>query len=73
MIDEIARRSAIKPRDVPSGKGLEAMRGKLDWPVKGQVSATFGKTKHREFSTEVFRNGLDIEAPMGAEIKAVEE
>lgn len=73
MIDEIARRSAIKPRDVPSGKGLEAMRGKLDWPVKGQVSATFGKTKHREFSTEVFRNGLDIEAPMGAEIKAVEK
>ncbi|MGH9821300.1 MAG: murein hydrolase activator EnvC family protein, partial [Pyrinomonadaceae bacterium] len=73
MIDEIARRSATKPREAPSGKGLEAMRGKLDWPVRGQVIASFGKTKHREFSTEVFRNGLDIEAPVGAEIKAVEK
>ena len=73
MIDEIARRSAIKPRDVPSGRGLDAMRGRLEWPVKGQVIAGFGKTKHREFATEVFRNGLDIEAPMGAEIKAVEK
>jgi murein hydrolase activator len=73
MIDEIARRSALKPRDLPSGKGLDAMRGKLDWPVKGHVIAGFGKTKHREFATEVFRNGLDIDAPMGAEIKAVEK
>ena len=72
MIDEIARRSAIKPPDVPSSKGLDAMRGKLDWPVKGPVIAGFGKAKHREFATEVFRNGLDIEAPIGAEIKAVE-
>ncbi|MEX0806499.1 MAG: peptidoglycan DD-metalloendopeptidase family protein [Candidatus Binatia bacterium] len=73
MMEEIARRSANKPRQAPPGAGLEAMRGKLDWPVKGQVIGGFGKTKHREFSTEVFRKGLEIEAPVGEEIRAVDQ
>ncbi len=73
MIEEISRRSAAKSKEAPSGGGLESMRGKLDWPVKGQVIGGFGKAKHHEFSTEVFRKGLEIEAPVGEEIRAVEK
>jgi murein hydrolase activator len=74
MIEELSRRSAAKSKEAPaSGDGLESMRGKLDWPVKGQVVGGFGKTKHHEFSTEVFRKGLEIEAPVGEEIRAVEK
>jgi murein hydrolase activator len=74
MIEELSRRSAGKSsKEAPVGSGLESMRGKLEWPVKGQVIGGFGKTKHHEFSTEVFRKGLEIEAPVGEEIRAVEK
>jgi len=77
MMDEIARRAMIKPRQPPpaasTGVGLEALRGKLDWPVHGSVSAPFGKYKHPEFAGEIFRKGIDIDAPIGEEIRAVEK
>jgi murein hydrolase activator len=41
--------------------------------VRGEVTAPFGKFKHPEFAAEVFRNGIDIDAPIGEEIKAVEK
>jgi murein hydrolase activator len=74
MIEELSRRSAGKSsKEAPAGTGLESMRGKLEWPVKGQLIGGFGKTKHHEFSTDVFRKGLEIEAPVGEEIRAVEK
>ncbi|HVO91194.1 MAG TPA: hypothetical protein VMT22_00045, partial [Terriglobales bacterium] len=69
MLDEIARRAALKSRETPSspfpGIGLDALRGRLDWPVKGEVVAPFGKFKHPEFAAEIVRKGIDIEAPLG--------
>jgi septal ring factor EnvC (AmiA/AmiB activator) len=73
MLEEITRRSGSKPQEAPAGVGLETMRGKLDWPVKGAVTGGFGKSLHPEFAAEVFRKGIDIEAPAGEEIKAVEK
>ena len=77
MMDEIARRAMIKPKQPPStpstGVGLEALRGKLDWPVHGPVSAPFGKYKHPEFAGEIFRKGIDIDTPIGEDIRAVEK
>ena len=73
MIEEMSRRGVGKAPELPAGTGLEAMRGKLEWPVRGQVTGGFGKTKHPEFATEVFRKGIDIEAPIGEEIRAVEK
>jgi septal ring factor EnvC (AmiA/AmiB activator) len=77
MMEEISRRALVKPRELPapssSGSGLEALRGRLDWPVRGQVTAPFGKYKHPEFSAEVLRKGIDIEAPVGEAIRAVEK
>lgn len=70
MMDEISRKSVVQP--VPSGAGFEGMRGKLDFPVRGEVMGGFGKTRHPEFSAELFRKGIDIEAPIGEEIRAVE-
>jgi murein hydrolase activator len=73
MIDEMSRRAVSKSPSAPAGAGLDRMRGKLEWPVRGEITGGFGKTKHREFSAEVFRNGIDIEAPMGEEIRAIEK
>jgi septal ring factor EnvC (AmiA/AmiB activator) len=73
MIDELARRTVSKPPAIPPGVGLGALYGKLDWPVKGELLNGFGKARHREFAAEVFRNGIDIGATVGQEIKAVEK
>jgi septal ring factor EnvC (AmiA/AmiB activator) len=73
MMEEIAKRSAGRPQEPAPGPGLEALRGKLEWPVKGELMSGYGKTRHREFSEEVFRKGIDIEAPVGEPIKAVEK
>jgi septal ring factor EnvC (AmiA/AmiB activator)/cell division protein FtsX len=73
MIDELSRRALSKPPDVPPGVGLGALYGKLDWPVKGEILSAYGKARHREFAAEVFRNGIDIDASVGQEVKAVEK
>jgi septal ring factor EnvC (AmiA/AmiB activator) len=77
MMEEIARRALVKPKNLPTapspGGGLEALRGRLEWPVRGQVTAPFGKFQHPEFTAEIIRKGIDIAAPIGEEIKAVEK
>jgi murein hydrolase activator len=77
MMEEIARRALVKPRDVPSvpapGGGLASLRGRLDWPARGQVTAPFGKFRHPEFDGEILRKGIDIQAALGEEIKVVEK
>ncbi|MGH7886284.1 MAG: murein hydrolase activator EnvC family protein [Candidatus Binatia bacterium] len=76
MLDQMSRRAVGKPSETPpwpsTGSGLDAMRGRLDWPVKGRVSAPFGKFKHPEFAAEIVRKGIDIDAPFGDAIRAVE-
>jgi murein hydrolase activator len=77
MMEEISRRAIIKPREAPApgapGAGLDALRGRLDWPVRGRVTAPFGKYQHPEFAAEIVRKGIDIDAPEGEEIRAVEK
>ena len=76
MLDDISRRALAKPREIPERQspaiGLDAGHGRLEWPVQGKVSAPFGKYKHPEFGAEIVRKGIDIEAPAGEAIKAVE-
>lgn len=70
MMDEISRKTPARP--APAGTGFEAMRGRLEFPVRGEMMAGFGRTRHPEFSAELFRKGIDFEAPMGEQIRAVD-
>lgn len=76
MLDELSRQAVAKPHEThgpSSGAGLEALRGRLEWPVKGAITAPFGKFKHPEVAAEIIRHGIDIDAPFGEAIKAVEK
>lgn len=53
----------------PPGRGL--VRGKLPWPVEGRIRHGFGRDVDPEFGTEVLRNGIELEAPRGAAVRAV--
>jgi septal ring factor EnvC (AmiA/AmiB activator) len=71
MIDEIGRKTPLAPKGQLPSTAFEVLRGRLDLPVRGKIVAGFGKVQHPEFSAELFRKGIDIEAPLGDEIKAV--
>jgi septal ring factor EnvC (AmiA/AmiB activator) len=50
---------------------LGAFRGSLPWPVAGPVRAGFGRRKHPRFDTYTVHNGIEIEAPPDAAVRAV--
>jgi septal ring factor EnvC (AmiA/AmiB activator) len=68
----IAEKSRSGPAYEPSGPSLfEGGSAKLPWPATGKIVRQFGRNRHPEFGTVVTNNGIDIAAPLGAEIRAV--
>ncbi len=49
-----------------------AAGGSLDLPVKGRIVSGFGIHKHPDLDVDVHRPGIDIVAPVGAEVRTVE-
>ncbi len=52
--------------------GLPAAGRGLELPVTGRIVSGFGIHKHPDLNVDVHRPGIDIAAPAGAEIRAVE-
>jgi septal ring factor EnvC (AmiA/AmiB activator) len=50
---------------------LGAFRGSLPWPVEGPVRAGFGRRKHPRFDTYTVHNGIEVQAPAGAPVRAI--
>jgi septal ring factor EnvC (AmiA/AmiB activator) len=48
-----------------------ANRGRLPWPVKGNVVGLFGRHVHPKYNTVTMNNGIDIAAPHGTPVAAV--
>ena len=86
LVEELQRKAAAKnlqpPKQTarlrpapeppgPPGEGFGALRGTLPWPADGRVVSAYGAQVHPRFGTRTFRNGIDIEAPEGAEFRAV--
>jgi septal ring factor EnvC (AmiA/AmiB activator) len=66
-LQEKAREKAF----VPSGKGFGALRGKLPFPVRGKILSSFGKNENPKFNTFTVQKGIEIEASLGAGVRAV--
>lgn len=64
--------SAAKPAaPAPASAVTTAGRGRLPWPLNGRVVTRFGRQKHQQFGTVVFRQGIEIEAREGDPVRAV--
>ena len=48
-------------------------KGAFDWPVQGKVISNFGKQKHASLNTYVINNGIEISAPAGTDVLAIEQ
>jgi septal ring factor EnvC (AmiA/AmiB activator) len=73
--EEERRRRGIEPGQPvplePYRGDFAAGRGKLPWPVRGEVIGNFGNEKHPRWGTVVFNGGIDIRASLGADVRAV--
>ncbi len=58
---------------VPSASGFGGLRGKLPFPVRGRILSTFGKNENPKFNTFTVQKGIEIEASLGAGIRAVHD
>jgi murein DD-endopeptidase MepM/ murein hydrolase activator NlpD len=67
-----AAEAAGRPAPAPETSTLTSAYGKLDWPVEGEIIEGFGRSQHPIYGTAVINNGIDIRAPRGTPIKAVE-
>ncbi len=61
------RRTALPPPAAAPAPG----RGGLPWPAHGKVVTPYGKQKHPQFGTVVFRRGIEIEVAEGDQVRAV--
>lgn len=56
---------------VPVQGGFAARRGRLPLPAPGPISVGFGRVVNPKFNTVTVQNGIDLEAPAGALVRAV--
>ena len=74
LIDRLEKDIRAKAKEeiyAPPGKGFGTFRGKLAFPVEGQILSTFGKNENPKFNTFTVQKGIEVGAPLGAEIRAV--
>jgi len=65
MIKRLERQKVI------TGKGFRALKGRLPWPVNGEVLVPFGRYKDPKFNIPVFKSGIEIKVKRGAIARAI--
>jgi len=71
IIDELERKRKTRRAVPPPGGNFAALKGTLPWPVGGAVISKFGTHKDPKTRIFSFQPGIDIDAPTGAEVRAV--
>ncbi|MFZ5877621.1 MAG: murein hydrolase activator EnvC family protein [Nitrospirota bacterium] len=67
LISDLVRAS----RGPRQGIGLAKLKGRLIWPVQGDVVGLFGRHKHPRFGTYVDRKGIDIKVSKQDAIRVI--
>ncbi len=57
---ETARQERINPLKVLQ-YDFNSLKGKLRWPIKGKIITSFGEKRDKQFNTQTFMNGIEIE------------
>lgn len=70
--DALAADSLFAAEGVQTSKSLfETQKGKLPYPLKGEIIKNFGKQQDRDTWTETFCPGIEIKGELDSEIRAV--
>jgi septal ring factor EnvC (AmiA/AmiB activator) len=55
----------------PAMTGLSGEKGKLPWPVRGQIIEYYGLIKDKIHDVQIENDGIDIKAKVGTSVKAI--
>jgi septal ring factor EnvC (AmiA/AmiB activator) len=58
-------------RETFTAKGFSKLKGKLPWPLEGQVAIPYGSQRDPRFNTPIFRSGAYFQSPKDTSAKAV--
>lgn len=67
---KIEQEAQQKP-NISLSRGFAAQKGKLNPPVRGKVVGLFGRVRRSQSGATIIRNGIDIQAPTGTEIRSI--
>jgi len=74
-LESLVKSKAGRGRGVPTRgrptSALLARHGKIISPARGRLARKFGRVKDDRYGTFTQNDGIDIEAPLGAEVRAV--
>jgi septal ring factor EnvC (AmiA/AmiB activator) len=65
------RESSGRERAVVEGPPFATLQGELAPPVAAPIDSEFGRVVDAEFRTETFRKGVEFDAALGTEVRAV--
>lgn len=63
--------NGLPPESVGSAVRFARRRGKLRYPAAGTIEVGFGQVLNPKFNTTTYQKGIDLRAPLGAEVVAV--
>ena len=67
--EELARIRAEQNRSTTGN--FAKMKGRLNWPIKGQITGKFGKTRNPNTGVTIENVGIDIQAKSGTPVESV--
>ncbi|MDD5434261.1 MAG: permease-like cell division protein FtsX [Nitrospira sp.] len=70
LIDSYEKRR-VSDRIISPGTGFGKEKGRLNWPLTGEVVSRFGRQKHPEFNAYIFKKGIEIISKNEKNVKAV--
>jgi murein hydrolase activator len=74
LLEEKRKKAMEQPRPSPATgprSAFERQKGRLPWPLDGQVVNRFGKIVHPLYQTVTMNNGIDIGATPGQSVRCV--
>lgn len=69
---EIIRKSEEKETTF-TATGFRNMKGKLPWPIDGEVAIPYGRQKDPQFNTVIFRNGIYIKTTPSVSARSISD
>ena len=69
LLQQLEREAASRKTD---GRLAQA-KGQLPWPYNGLVVGLFGRQRHSQYNTDIFRRGIEIKAREGDDVKTVHQ
>ncbi|MEW6325508.1 MAG: peptidoglycan DD-metalloendopeptidase family protein [Nitrospirota bacterium] len=73
QLQELLKRLEQQEKQRKADGRLAQAKGKLPWPQEGEVVGLFGRQRHPQYNTDVFRRGIEIRSSEGAPVKAVHQ